>query len=374
MGRSLMLLVLALVLSPLTALAQTPLSERSVSDLLDGLENPNPAVRIDLIGELARRRTPRALVPLIGRLKDDVPSVRAYAAEALRVLGDERAVPFLSRSLEDRDPTVRCRAVLALGDLGGKYLLPTIVRLLSDPSVVVRAASIRAIGEIGDRLSRRAVLKAQEAEKVDKDSAVSAAASIAGAKLGGKEGFAASLALAKPKLTEYWFLRASAAHAAGLAGALESAPMLVRYLRTDPDLRVCQAAAGSLAALGLREHLTASLSDETAFRRKAALAALATLEGQDVMLALVEATRDSDPAVALEAGSALLGRGEREAFPVLIGLLEDASPVWLGALDVLLLRTGLDFGRNPPRWKTWFEERGEKLEFDPETGVYRGAK
>ena len=60
MARSLPLLFLALAFSSVTALAQTPLSERSVSDLLEGLENPDPAVRIERIGELARRRTPKA--------------------------------------------------------------------------------------------------------------------------------------------------------------------------------------------------------------------------------------------------------------------------------------------------------------------------
>jgi len=365
---------LAMLLLLGAAVAQTPFSERSVEDLVKACEHDNPAVRVQAVTELGRRRDERALVPLIRRLKDDEPAVRARAAEALRVHGDERAVPHLARALEDPDSTVRCRSVLALGDLGGRYLVQSLIRQVGDEACIVRAATVRALGEIGDRLSLDVVIEAQRKEKEDVDYSVTSAALIAAAKLGGPAGFASSFAIAEPKFEKSWLVRASAAHAAGLAMDRSRVALLVKLLGADPDPRVCQAAARSLAVLGATKKLVGALAHEDAFRRRAAVAGLAESEGDEVDAVLVGATKDRDPGVVLEAAAALVARGRVEAVPVLIALLDRAEPsVWLGALEVLERRTGLDFGRNPPRWRRWFEAARKKLVFRPDRGVFEEA-
>jgi HEAT repeat protein len=236
--------------------------------------------------------------------------------------------------------------------------------------VVVRAAAIRAIGEIGDPVSLERVLAAQGAEPAEGGEAVVACALVAAAKLGGPRGFRKSLALAEGRLEDSWLLRATAAHAAGVAGDRERVPDLLAALDGDADARVCQAAAAALADLGAREELAARLDHATGFRRRAAVAGFARLAGPDVRAALVRAARDEDPAVVLVAGSALLARGEAEAFPLLIGLLEADAPVWMGAMDALETRTGLAFGRNPPRWREWFDSTRERLRFREATGTW----
>lgn len=350
--------------------------DRDAKELIEALGHENPAVRLAAEEELGRRREPAALVPILGRLvTDPEPAVRAHAAEALRRLGDERAVPWLSRALADPDATTRCRAVLALGDLGGKYVLPSVRRMLLDPALVVRAAAVRALGELGDPLSLEAVLEAERSEKEDTDDAVAAAAIVAAAKLGGPAGLARALRIAGDRPEENWFLRAVVAHAIGVAKDSGRVPWLVERLREDVDPRVSEAAAGALAALGEIGPLREAMALAEPVRRRAAVAGIAeAAELPGVREALVAATGDEDPDVVLRAASALVGRGEVEAFPLLFALLEEEAPVWLGALATLESRTGLEFGRNPPRWREWYRARKGKLVFRPETGRYEGVR
>jgi HEAT repeat protein len=353
---------------------RAPVSRRSMPKLLEALAHPNPALRIEAVDEIGRRGDPRALIPLLKLLRDEVGDVRSHAAEALRVLGDERAVPFLSRALEDSDATVRCRALLALGDLAGKYVLPTVHRMLSDPSVVVRAAAVRALGEIGDPLSVRRIVSAVREGEDSPDRAVAAAAVIACTKISGAQGLALALEAVEESLPESWFLRASVAHAVGLAGDRERVPLLIEYLTRDGTPRVCQAAAGALAGLGAEKELLGVASHPDAFRRQAAVGALGRMDGPEARAALHAATRDESPGVVLSAAAVLVEGGEVEALPILIGLLEADAQVWLGALEILEIRTGRDYGRNPPRWREWFRAYRDRLVFDPESGTFREGR
>jgi hypothetical protein len=78
--------------------------------------------------------------------------------------------------------------------------------------------------------------------------------------------------------------------------------------------------------------------------------------------------------VVLEAAAALVKRGEVQALPLLIEMLEMETPLWMGALEVLELRTGMPIGRNPPAWREWFKAREKFLSFDEAEGVFRGTR
>ncbi len=356
------------------AQARSPISECSLAELIKILEDPNPALRVEAADELGRRRDSRGLIPLIRLLKDTDIAARAHAAEALRALGDERAVPFLSRALDDPEPIVRCRVVLALGDVGGKYVLPTLKLRLSDPALVVRAAVVRALGEIGDPLSLDDIISAYRREKADRDDALAAASFIAAAKVGGIAGLEPVFKLAEKRLPRSWFLRASAARACGLAKDTSRIPLLVTWLEKDEDPRVSQASAMALAMVKAEEQLLAAMELGEPFRRRAAVSGIDLLGGKSARVALVRATRDEDPGVVLEAAAALMGRGEIQAIPLLVEMLELETPFWMGALEVLELRTGMPIGRNPPAWRAWFTAREDHLTWDDEEGVFKGVR
>jgi len=357
-------------------------ADASDAEVIGMLGDENPARRAAAADELGSRRVCAALEPLLDRLRDAHPAVRAHAAEALRRMGDERAVAPLARALRDASPLVRCRAAIALGDLGGPSLAPSLEALLSDPEVVVRAAAVRALGELGDPRSLDAVLDALIREEEDRSAALAGAALIAAARLGGPDGLARGFGAAERAFPRSWFLRSAAARAIAVAGDRDRIGWLAARLAEDPDARVAQAAAAALMALGERETLRAGLEDPTAFRRRAAVAALADGGGEEVEPVLAAATADEDGGVRLEAATALLERGRAEAFGVLIALLSDDSRlggfsdswVWLGALDALESRSGERFGRDPERWRRWFRERRERLVFRPEEGVYGVAR
>lgn len=339
--------------------------------LLAELDGVNPSVRVKALGGLAVRREPRVLVALLLALRDEDPDVRAHSAESLRVFGDRRAVPFLHRALTDVDPTVRCRVILSLGELGDRYLVPSLTRSLADRSVVVRAAAVRALGEIGDPLSLREVLAALKREENDVNGSVTAAALIASARLDGARGLDRAMAIAGDRVPGLWFLRAVHARALGVARDERHVDVLVRYLTMDADPRVTQAAAGSLGAFGRIEPLEEATKSEEAFRRKAAVAALATIPSADVDPILVRMVNDAEPTVVLEAADGLAGRGNVGSIPILIRLLSVDHPAWMGALASLQRRTGQTIDRNPPRWQGWYDEVRKDLVFDREAREFR---
>jgi len=286
-----------------------------------------------------------------------------------------------ARALADADPTVRCRAVLALGELADRYIVPSLRRALADDVVFVRAAAVRALGEVGDPLSLADVLRALGDETEDLNGAVTAAALISAAKLGGPEGLAKALSLAGDRVERLWFLRATVARAIELADDRGRSGVLERLLESDPDPRVVQAAARALGVFGLVESLEAAGKSEEAFRRKAVAAGLAVSTSPKAEEVLVAMVNDPNPGVVLEAADALAGRGKAEALPVLFRLLEVDSavwtgaerdnPVWMGALASLRRRTGLDYGRDPPRFRRWYETNREHLVFDRDRGMFR---
>ena len=89
----------------------------------------------------------------LGMLKDEDPSRRWKAAEALARLGDDRAVDPLIESLSDDDWRVRQKAAWALGQIGDPRALLPLRRALLNESEGVKEIILESLESI-KRMSR----------------------------------------------------------------------------------------------------------------------------------------------------------------------------------------------------------------------------
>jgi hypothetical protein len=77
------------------------------TELLQGLENKSPKVRIYAVSMLARMKDRRVRLILQGMLDDRAPTVRAAALEGLETLGDPEALVAVRKMKKDRSGLVR---------------------------------------------------------------------------------------------------------------------------------------------------------------------------------------------------------------------------------------------------------------------------
>lgn len=88
-----------------------------------------------------------ALAPLLILLNDQIPSVRAAAAQALAAIGDPQAAEPLLAALNDENESVRLRVRHALGELREARAVEPLIASLGDGHEPV---TVRALGRIGD--------------------------------------------------------------------------------------------------------------------------------------------------------------------------------------------------------------------------------
>lgn len=79
-----------------------------------------------------------------------LPTVRAYAIEALRAVGKEQHRPWIRQAVHDDHPAVRFAACIALGELKDRLARDAIRSLLRAPTVSDRIAAIFYIHRMGD--------------------------------------------------------------------------------------------------------------------------------------------------------------------------------------------------------------------------------
>jgi len=158
--------------------------------LLRDLASPNYRVRWKAVQGLGEARDPRALEPLLGALKDRLPTIRIAALSGLGRLRDRRAIETVIAMLDDPDSKVRTSAAAALkkfgkaahlpmleayrgGDVRARFVLlsalgrintPAISELLiaalDDPQVEIRLEAARVLGV---RKDQRAVARLLQA-------------------------------------------------------------------------------------------------------------------------------------------------------------------------------------------------------------------
>lgn len=101
---------------------------------------------------------------LLARLDDQLPGVRADAAEALGRLKEPSATARLKALLSDREPEVRRAAAVGLASMGDEAISQEFVKALLDPSAKVVAGAAEAIGLAGYKAGVPYLLKAYRTE------------------------------------------------------------------------------------------------------------------------------------------------------------------------------------------------------------------
>jgi HEAT repeat protein len=103
-----------------------------VLPLLGRVDDPDPAVREQILAGLSLLGDERATLPLIGKLQDQRPGVRAGAARALGSLKDTRAIAALLLAQGDSESEVRVAVVGALAQLQAVSAVPSLIALRRD--------------------------------------------------------------------------------------------------------------------------------------------------------------------------------------------------------------------------------------------------
>ncbi len=165
-----------------------------------------------------------------------------------------------------------------------------------------------------------------------------------------------------------------------------AAETLLAYLPSAAEESLAEEVRLALVELAGRDGkadpaLVAALTDKSALKRAAAAFALGQAKAADQLPAVRKLLQDADPAVCYRAAVALAAAGEKEAVPVLIGLLDKLSSADAGHVEELLYRIADDKApASPPSpsvrgalrtsdmaarskaWKTWWDDNGAKVD------------
>ena len=107
-----------------------------------------------LLAGCGKTKKDYSLEELLGKLKDNDPGIRYWAARELGHRGAQAkdAVPALTEILKDKDGNVRMGGAYALGEIGedAKAAIPALQRVLKDPVEGVRQGAAYALQRIQD--------------------------------------------------------------------------------------------------------------------------------------------------------------------------------------------------------------------------------
>lgn len=159
-----------------------------------------------------------------------------------------------------------------------------------------------------------------------------------------------------------------------------TAEVLLAYLPVAEDDVVGEAVRQALTATAVRDGkadpvLVAALADKSPVRRAAAGAALCRAKADDQKAAIRKLLEDKDPHVRLHVGLALAEAKEKDAVPVLIGLLDVLPFDQTGTLeDALYLLAGKHAPDAAPgsdaasrrayreKWQEWWQQHGAEVD------------
>lgn len=120
-----------------------------VPTLLDLLKDKDPGFRKKVLGILARRKDPRAILPMVHLLADGNSGVEEYLPQ----MGPAAELAILD-FLGDLDEAASARACRVLGRIGSERSLPKLTELAKRNSPVVSSPAEEAIRMINGRLQR----------------------------------------------------------------------------------------------------------------------------------------------------------------------------------------------------------------------------
>ncbi len=323
------------------------LGAAAVPTLLGRTGDPDPEIRkvvVDVLGEIADRRTVPAIV---SALADGEENVRTAAAEALGKIGDDRAQASLVSVLEGGDLWLSHAALGALGRIGKPIPRPVLLRLADHAQL--RRAVYDVIGQVRDAAAADIVLTGiGDRGKSTREAAIVAIWALweAHPALHGPitEALRARGEAATWRETVASALGAAAAGIRLAAGALLAvagdARGVAALVSAVADERVRPSAQAALAAAGdsARRTLEAMLGDADDSRRELAALLLADLPELDErsVVPLAGALGDPSPAVRAAAAFALGRSGRASVGDQVAGRLVDGDPdVQIAAIHAL---------------------------------------
>ncbi len=128
------------------------LTPGEIQKVRDSLQDQDPEVRwsaIRLLHNIHDPELPAALQDMLSR--DPDPEVRVRIVGLLRDEAGEDRLAMMIKSLDDPDPAVRVAALRAIGDGGDPSATPWVTARLSDAEPSVRIAALKALGRFHDR-------------------------------------------------------------------------------------------------------------------------------------------------------------------------------------------------------------------------------
>jgi HEAT repeat protein len=355
---------------------------KAVDALIGALDDPDDDVHLMALVSLEEMRAGEAVPVLIERLKSvHHPAWKPTYILALKEMGDRRAIPALIAALDDPNERVVAAVCEALASFDEWGAVEPLLRLLENPRWRVRKAACKALFDLKvtddrlvaalERLSQEAPPPSPDWEKRAQEAgadspeqpllatlAAFAHASelltgeteaeqfqrgfremleeLAQRRAGSNDGDSGSLdeeedppgaleaALAQvqdPDPEQRW----AALSRLNRLAAPEAAAAVVRAL-DDPVARVRSMAVLELGRAEPSEYVPVLirhlLEDESAHVRKTCARVLGYHEGEPVSEALRRALFDPDQEVVWNAAIALRNRGDRQAIPLLLTLLE----------------------------------------------------
>jgi HEAT repeat protein len=296
-------------------------ADSSVKELIDLLNSPDAAVRLNAIDQLGAQgeKAAEAAPALTSLLKDADQAVRRHAVKALVAIrpGPKVMIPLLIKLMEDSDPGVHARILNAITEVGetavpgliealkndkvafwacivlrgmgpaAKGAAPALAEKLKDPRPEIRREAVLALGAIGE--AANAALPQIVAVLGDEDTRT--AATFVLGQLGKIPADAEQQIRANAKSDDkflstvsYWAL--ARVHSEDMALRRQATEQIVECLKDqDPYVRV--AAARALAALPPAPEITIpilekALKDADATTAHYALDALASIGAQAV--------------------------------------------------------------------------------------------
>ncbi len=118
------------------------------SELVQALDSPEPAARLDAIRRVAIGFPSQSLPFLLHAAEDQDALVRERAVQGLGISGNPQALASVKKALKDQDEFVRWRAVQALALLGATDAVDDLAPLVVDSSWRVKATALEVLGTV----------------------------------------------------------------------------------------------------------------------------------------------------------------------------------------------------------------------------------
>ena len=222
-----------------------------------------------------------ALNVAIQALQDPKATTRHLAAEMLGRMESDTAIPHLMRLLSDPKPAVRAAAVSSLGALYADSAIQEIILSLDDSDNQVREEALTVLSKLNVTTSPELIAKVSNLMTNDPSLSVQTKAIIALSKLGGVDEAISNL-----------ISRLNSKDPRIRISALETVSEIARHLNSSFPTNL----------------IMSSIEDSSAIIRRAAIAALGSLNDESISKLLVKYLTDSDIRVRNKAAESLRRR------------------------------------------------------------------